>query len=623
VESHGLVGDLQTAALVADNGTVDWFCAPRFDSPSVFGALLDRRRAGQFQIAPVGVDYASKQLYLPGTAILITRFLTATGVGEVTDFMPVAGDEATDRHRLVRMVSVVRGTMRFRSECRPRFNYGRDPHEVELHADGAIFRSPTLGITVHRARYPETPPEEVEVFLDGDGVSALFTLYEGATGGVVLETEVTETPRAIGPAEIRSLYEQTRDYWRAWLSGSSYVGRWREMVERSAITLKLLTYSPTGALIAAPTAGLPEQIGGRRNWDYRYAWIRDASFSVHALLGIGLTEEARRYLLWLDERICEAADRAAPLHHLYRVDGSMVLDEEELDHLEGYRGSRPVRIGNAAGEQLQLDIYGEALSALHFADAYGLRSSYQAWLNTVRLINWLCERWDTPDEGIWETRGGRRDFTFGRLMSWVAMDRAIRLAQRHGVPAEIDHWTTTRNAIYRQIMDRGYNPARHAFVQQYDSDVLDAALLAMPGVGFIAPDDPMWQSTLRAMDDELVSDSLVYRYNPTASPDGLPGNEGTFSMCTFWYVESLARSGRLNDALAIFEKMLTYCTHLGLYAEEISPTCEQLGNFPQAFSHLALIRAATTLDQSIAAEPVTRSSKTPPRPPDLLGSLGI
>jgi GH15 family glucan-1,4-alpha-glucosidase len=491
--------------------------------------------------------------------------------------------------------------MRFRTECRPRFNYGRDPHEVELHADGAVFRSRTLGMTVHRARYPETPPAEVEVFLDGDGVRGFVTLHEGATGGVIVETGVTETPRAVGPAEIRSMYEQTRDFWRGWLGGSCYVGRWRESVERSALTLKLLTYAPTGALVAAPTTGLPEQIGGRRNWDYRYAWIRDASFSVYALLGLGLTEEARHYLQWLNDRICEAAGRATPLHHLYRVDGSMDLDEETLDHLEGYRGSRPVRIGNAAAEQLQLDIYGEALSAIHFADAYGLRSSHQSWLNTVKLIDWLCEHWDTPDEGIWETRGGRQHFTFGRLMSWVALDRAIRLAQRHGAPAEIGRWTIERDAIYHQIMNRGYHAARGTFVQNYGSDVLDAALLAMPGVGFIAPDDSMWLSTLRAMDDELVSDSLVYRYNPTASPDGLPGNEGTFSMCTFWYVESLARSGRLNDALVIFEKMLTYCTHLGLYAEEIGPTGEQLGNFPQAFSHLALIRAAMTLDQLMPA----------------------
>jgi GH15 family glucan-1,4-alpha-glucosidase len=604
VESHGLIGDLQTAALIADDGTLDWFCVPRFDSPSVFAGLLDHMKGGYLRIAPHGADSVRKeQLYLPGTPILITRFLTPAGVGEVIDFMPVAGDTATYRHRVVRLLSVIRGTIQFRMDCQPRFNYGRDPHDIEMYADGAVFRSPTLSMTVHRVRHADQPPDEVEIQRDGDGVRAFATLRQGATGGVLVETGSSEPPRLIGPAEIRAMYEQTRDYWRGWLAGSSYRGRWREAVERSAITLKLLTYAPTGAVIAAPTAGLPEQIGGTRNWDYRYAWIRDASASVYALLGLGFTEEARRYLHWLNDRICEAAGRATPLHHLYRVDGSTDLDEESLDHFEGYRRSGPVRIGNAAAEQLQLDIYGEAMSALHFADAYGLRSSYQAWLNTVKLIDWLCEHWDRPDDGIWETRGGRQHFTFGRLMSWVAVDLAIRLAQRHGAPADIDRWTTERNAIYRQIMNRGYNPARRAFVQRYGSEVLDAALLTMPFVGFIAPDDPMWQSTLRAMDDELVSDSLVYRYNPTASPDGLAGNEGTFSMCTFWYVEALARSGRLNDALITFEKMLTYSTHLGLYAEEISPTGEQLGNFPQAFSHLALIRAAMTLDRLMDAAP--------------------
>jgi GH15 family glucan-1,4-alpha-glucosidase len=603
VESHGLIGDLQTAALIADDGTLDWFCTPRFDSPSVFAGLLDHDKGGHFRIAPHGVNYVSKQLYLPGTPILITRFLTPAGVGEVIDFMPVAGDTATDRHRLVRLIRVVRGRLQFQIHCQPRFNYGRDRHEVGLHPDGAVFRSQTLSMTVHVVRYPDQPPGEAGMALEGDGVRALVTLPEGGTSGALVETGSAQPPRAIGPEEIDLMYEQTRDFWRAWLAGSRYRGRWREAVERSALTLKLLTYAPTGALIAAPTAGLPEQVGGARNWDYRYAWIRDASFSVYSLLGLGLTEEARRYLQWLNDRICEAADQAAPLRHLYRVDGSTDLDEYPLDHFEGYRGSRQVRIGNAAADQLQLDICGEALSAIHFADTYGLRSSHQAWLNTVKLIDWLCGHWDRPEEGIWETRGGRQNFTFGRLMSWVALDRAIRLAGRHGTPADIDRWTSERDTIYHQIMHRGYRPERQAFVQHYGTDVLDAALLTMPAVGFIAPDDPMWQSTLRAMDDELVSDSLVYRYNPYASPDGLPGNEGTFNMCTFWYVEALARSGRINDALITFEKMLTYSTHLGLYAEEISPTGEQLGNFPQAFSHLALINAAMTLDKLIPAAP--------------------
>jgi GH15 family glucan-1,4-alpha-glucosidase len=604
VASHGLIGDLQTAALIADDGNLDWFCTPRFDSPSIFAALLDHRRGGHFRITPHDVSYVSKQLYLPGTPILITRFLTPAGVGEVIDFMPIAGDQPTERHRLVRMINMVRGTMRFRADLQPRFNYGRDSHELDMYPDGAVFRSSTLSVTVNQVRYHDWPPEALKIERDGDGVRAFITLREGSLGGTVVETGSSGPPQLIGPAEIRSMYEQTRDFWRGWLGRSCYVGRWREMVERSAITLKLLTYAPTGALIAAPTAGLPEQPGGTRNWDYRYAWIRDASFSVHALLGLGFTEEARRYLQWLNDRICEAADQAIPLRHLYRVDGSLDLDEESLHHLEGYRDSRPVRIGNAAADQLQLDIYGEALYAIHFADAYGLRSSHQAWLNTVKLIDWLGEHWDGPDEGIWETRGGRRDFTFGRLMSWVALDRAIRLSQRHGTPARIDRWTVERDRIYHQIMNRGYHPGRRAFVQNYDCDVLDAALLAMPNVGFVAPDDPMWQSTLRAMDDELVSDSLVYRYDPErASDDGLGGaEEGSFSLCSFWLVECLTRAGQLDEARLIFEKMLSYASNLGLFAEQVGDTGEALGNYPQAFTHLGLISAAWDLDRALGGE---------------------
>ncbi|MFY1687667.1 glycoside hydrolase family 15 protein [Plantactinospora sp. WMMB782] len=598
VEAHGLVGDLQTAALIADNGSLDWFCAPRFDSPSLFGALLDRERGGHFRIAPYDVDYTSKQLYLPETPILITRFMSSEGVGEVIDFMPVVDDRETDRHRLVRIFRVIRGTMRFRLDCQPRFNYGRDPHEIEIQSEGVLFRSPTLTLTLHPARQIERRLiEKHDLELHGGGVGAFATLGEGDTAGIVLETAAEQPPHVITPAELRSMFEETRNFWRGWLNRSRYRGRWREMVERSAITLKLLTYAPTGALIAAPTAGLPELIGGVRNWDYRYTWIRDASLSVHALLGLGFTEEARGYLHWLNERIQESADSATPLQVMYRVDGSADLDEETLGHFEGYRGSRPVRIGNEAARQLQLDIYGAALDAIHEADLHGLRGSHEAWLNTVKMMDWLCDHWDQPDEGIWENRSGRQDFTYGRLMCWVALDRAIRLAQRHGRPADTRCWTSNRDAIYRQIMDRSFHSGRRAFVQHHSTDVLDAALLAMPSVGFIAPDDPMWRSTLAAIDDELVCDSLVYRYNPIASPDGLPGTEGTFSMCTFWYVQALARSGRLDDARLTFEKMLTYSTHLGLYSEQLAPHGEQIGNFPQAFSHLSLISAAMTLDQ--------------------------
>ncbi|MEV4542288.1 glycoside hydrolase family 15 protein [Micromonospora echinaurantiaca] len=598
VEAHGLIGDLQTAALVTRDGTLDWFCAPRFDSPSVFGGLLDRQKGGHFQASPCGIDYVSKQLYLPGTPILITRFLSADGVAELIDFMPVTGGQATGHHRLVRMLRVVRGSMRFRIDCRPRFNYGRDPHQLEVHPGGTVFRSPTLSLTLNPVRYGDRLRLlDEEIHREQDGICITATFQEGEAGGVVLETGSSAPPRPYTPDEVRELLEETRDFWRRWLARSQYAGRWREMVERSAMTLKLMTYAPTGALIAAPTAGLPEQLGGERNWDYRYTWIRDASFSVHALLSLGFTDEATGYLSWLNDRIREARQENSPLQIMYRVDGSPDLTEEVLDHLEGYRGSAPVRIGNGAAGQLQLDIYGEALNAVHLAGDRGLHSSHQEWQHIVHLVDWLGANWDQPEDGIWETRAGRQNFTYGRLMSWVAFDRAIRLAERLGRPGDVTRWRDARNAAYEQIMTRGFHPGRGAFVQHYTSDVLDASLLAMPALGFIAPTDPMWRSTLRAMDAELVSDSLVYRYDPGASPDGLAGNEGTFSMCTFWYVEALAQSGRLDDARLTFEKMLTYSSQLGLYSEEIAPSGEQIGNFPQAFSHLSLISTATHLDR--------------------------
>ncbi|MFC0100914.1 glycoside hydrolase family 15 protein [Micromonospora marina] len=602
IEDHGLIGDLQTAALVTCDGTIDWFCAPRFDSPSIFAGLLDKDKGGFFQIAPHDVRYVTKQLYLPGTPILITRFISADGVAEVVDFMPVTGERVTDSHRIVRMVTMVRGSMRFRVECRPRFDYARQSHGLERHRNGFLFRSPSATLTFNpidlaRQRWAQT----ADVRIEGGDLIVYGTLNEGDTGGVILETG-SEEPRIIPPEEVQGMFEWTRDYWRRWVERSRYTGRWREMVERSAITLKLMTYAPTGAMIAAPTAALPELVGGTRNWDYRYTWVRDTSFSVHALLGLGFTEEVSRYMDWLDERIREAGDHQDPLKIMYRVDGSSDLHEEVLDHLEGYRGSQPVRIGNGAADQLQLDIHGEALYAMHLADEQGIRVSHQVWKSTVRLIDWLCHNWDQRDAGIWESRHHPRNYTFGRVMSWVALDRAIRLADRTGRPGDMSCWTEQRNQIYNQVMARGFHRERGSFVQAYDENVLDAALLYMPAVGFVTPTDPLWLSTLESIERDLVSDSLVHRYDPLHSPDGLPGHEGTFNMCTFWYVEALARSGRLDDARLTLEKMFTFSNHLGLYAEEIASTGEQIGNYPQAFSHLALINSALTLNNLLDAE---------------------
>ncbi|MEO8518976.1 MAG: glycoside hydrolase family 15 protein [Dermatophilaceae bacterium] len=602
IADHGLIGDLQTSALVTTDGSIDWFCAPRFDSPSVFGALLDKDRGGHFRIRPSSDAFDTKQMYLPDTAILITRFLSDAGVGEIYDFMPISGKVATDRHRLVRMLRCVRGEMAFDVDVAPRFDYGRTPHETEMTTNGAVFRSGAGAMTMHAVREPDDERLAHLVSIDDGDLRLSLTLTAGQTRGVVLETGNAGPPREIPVAEVEKLFDETELFWKSWLSRSTYRGRWREALQRSAITLKLMTYAPTGGIVAAPTAGLPEQVGGERNWDYRFTWVRDASFSVFALLSMGFTQEAADFSRWLLARVQARADGGEPLNLMYRVDGSTDLKEEVLEHWEGYRRSYPVRIGNGAAEQLQLDIYGEALDSVFFGAERGLSAGHAGWSALVDLLDWLADKWDQPEAGIWETRGGAKDFTYGRVMSWVAFDRAIRLATSQGRPAPLERWIAQRDAIYEQVMTKGWDAERGAFVQQYGEKVLDSSLLRMSSVGFIDPRDPMWLSTLRAMDSELVTDSLVYRYDPGASPDGLKGSEGTFSLCTFMYVDALARAGRLDEARLTFEKMLTYANHLGLFAEEIGSTGEQLGNFPQAFTHLALIDSAITLDAALDAQ---------------------
>lgn len=599
IADHGVIGDLQTTALVTTDGSVDWFCCPRFDSPSVFGALLDDERGGRFRIRPAGTGWTTRQMYLADTAVLVTRFFTEAGVGQVVDFMPPAGDVATDRHRLVRMVQCVRGDISFEIEVSPRFDYGRHPHRTTAGADGAVFTANGTALTLHVVREPEDA-HKAQVFMRDEDLHATLDLVAGDTRGLVLESAADGPPRAIRVAEIEELFDDTVQFWRRWVAQSTYTGRWRESVQRSAVTLKLLTYAPTGGLVAAPTAALPEQIGGERNWDYRYTWVRDASFSVHALLKLGMVGEAARFGGWLGDRIREkAGSDSGPLNIMYRIDGSADLKEDVLEHWSGYRGSAPVRIGNGAAEQLQLDIYGEALDAMYAAARAGVELPHRGWSTIAGVLDWLADNWDQPEEGIWETRGGRQSFTYGRVMCWVAFDRGIRLAVEHGRPAALERWTAERDRIYAQVMDKGFSTSRQAFVQHYDTEVLDSSLLRMPTVGFVAGTDPLWRSTLEAMDGELVTDSLVYRYDPAASPDGLRGSEGTFSLCSFAYVDALTRAGRIRDARNAFEKMLTYANHVGLYSEEIALTGEQIGNFPQAFTHLALIDAAVTLDAAM------------------------
>jgi GH15 family glucan-1,4-alpha-glucosidase len=591
IAEHGLIGDLHTVALVGTDGTIDWYCCPRFDSPSVFAAILDADGGGLFRIAPDCDGWSSKQLYLPDTNVLITRFLTPAGVGELHDFMPPPRSGEAHQPRMIRRVLAVRGQMPLVVDVAPRFDYARARHEVALTQYGALFRSRELELSLST----DCPLEIV----DGD-VRARIELRAGETATFVLDrVEHGEMPVPSSEADIAAEFDATVAFWRRWLGRSRYDGRWREMVHRSALTLKLLTYAPTGAIVAAPTTSLPEQLGGTRNWDYRYTWMRDAAFTLYALLRLGFTEEAEAFMGWLEARCRHAAGRESGLQIMYGIDGRQDLPEEELAHLEGYMASAPVRIGNGAASQLQLDIYGELMDSAYLCNKYGRPIYHDGWMEITRNLEWLIEHWDQPDEGIWETRGGRRDYTYSRLMSWVALERAIRIARQRGLPADLARWTAVRDRIYQQIMERGWHPVRRAFVQHYDTDVLDASLLLMPLCKFVAPTDPRWLSTLDAITAELVSDSLVYRYNVNASPDGLAGEEATFSLCSFWWVEALARAGRRDEARLAFEKMLTYANHVGLYSEEIGPTGEQLGNFPQAFTHLALISAAYNLDRRL------------------------
>ncbi|WP_327700949.1 glycoside hydrolase family 15 protein [Streptomyces decoyicus] len=591
IAEHGLIGDMRTAALVGTNGTIDWYCCTRFDAPSVFAAILDADRGGAFELAP-DVPARTKQFYFPDTNILITRFFADHGVGEVQDFMPIVDDSReADRHRLIRRVLCVRGSLPFTVRVAPRFDYGRSTHTVSTRQGHTVFDSPALSLAL---------TSSVPVEIDGPDATSSFTLAEGETAVFALDRigEGVE-PRACPVTEAEELFGATVRYWRRWLSHSRYRGRWREMVHRSALTLKLLTYAPTGAIVAAPTTSLPELVGGERNWDYRYAWVRDAAFCIYALLRLGFTDEAKAFVHFLSENVGLNDGSDGPLQIMYGIDGRSELPEEELLHLEGHLGSTPVRVGNDAVNQLQLDIYGALIDSLYLYDKWGEPLSSEHWDTVGTLVNWVCDNWDQPDEGIWETRGKTQRFLYAQLMCWVAIERAMRIATHRGLPADMPRWAHARDAIYHRIMERGWSAERKAFVQHEGDNVLDAAVLMMPLAKFISPTDPKWLSTLDALGEELVSDSLVYRYDPRRSPDGLRGEEGTFSICSFWYVEALSRAGRVDEARLAFEKMLTYANHLGLYAEEIGRTGEQIGNFPQAFTHLGLISAAFNLDRAL------------------------
>jgi GH15 family glucan-1,4-alpha-glucosidase len=598
IENYGVIGNMRSIALVCTNGSIDFLCFPGFDSPTVFAGLLDPERGGHFRICPDIEDMRTRQLYLPDTNILLTRFLSDTGVAEITDFMPVVedGDRKRYGHHILRMISVTKGEVRFSMRCAPRFNYARSEHEAVCE-DKSICFVPASQDCPSMALHTTFPMQ-----VEGKDATAVFTLKAGETATVAFgELDEEEKPgeAVLDPENVEQHFNETANFWRGWIGRSRYTGRWREMVHRSVLMLKLLCSADYGSLIAAPTFGLPERIGGERNWDYRYTWLRDSSFSLYAFIRMGFVEEARAFTNWIRDRMHEDAQHG-PLQVMYHPDGRQDLEEIILDSLSGYENSRPVRIGNGAYQQLQLDIYGDFMDAVYLSNKYGDAISHDGWQSLQRILDWLAENWERPDEGIWEVRGGRREFLHSRLMCWVAFDRAIRLADKRSLAGPTEKWHEIRDTIHDDIHANFWNEKLQAFVQYKDAEVVDASVLLMPLMRFISPVDPRWLTTLDAIEQKLTEGSLVYRYDNAASPvDGLRGQEGSFTACSFWYIECLARAHQTEKARLLFEKMLGYANHVGLYSEELGSSGEHLGNFPQAFTHLALISAATFLDREL------------------------
>ena len=600
IENYGVIGDMRSIALVSVEGSIDFLCYPDFDSPTVFAALLDPERGGSFAVNPECDDMRVKQLYLPNTNVLLTRLLSEKGVAEIVDFMPVADGQDTRKQRyrnhIIRVLRVIKGQVRLAVRCAPRFDYARSAHRVAP-ARGAVVFTPDCATCPTVALHATFPLEIV-----GADAHASLTLNAGESAmmafGEVDDASVSDAP--MNPTAIVDLFHATSRFWRDWIAQSTYRGRWREMVDRSALVLKLLSSAEHGSLIAAATFGLPEKIGGERNWDYRYTWLRDSAFSMYAMMRLGFVEEARAFSQWIRGVVRDDAERG-PFGVMYRVDGARDLDEIVLESLSGYRNSRPVRIGNAAHDQLQLDIYGALADAIYLSNKYGDAISYDAWRGVQRTMEWLENNWHRPDEGIWEVRGGRREFLHSRVMCWVAFDRMIRLAEKRSLGGPTDRWRQVRDAIADDVFTNFWSEDRKAFVQYKGANSLDSSVLLMPLMRFISPVDPQWLSTLAAIERNLTEDALVYRYDTAGSSvDGLSGSEGSFTACSFWFIECLARSHQTEKARLLFDKMLGYANHLGLYSEQLGSSGEHLGNFPQAFTHLALISAATFLDRTLS-----------------------
>lgn len=590
IEDYGLIGNLHTTALVSKQGSIDFMPLIRYDSPTVFAALLDKEKGGFFSIDVIDRNTNYKQLYLPDTAILLTRYLANFGIAELTDYMPPIEQEG--RFVLVRKLKVIKGEHIFRIELRPRFGYGKYDFELKKEGGNLVIQGKGKEKNTLRllsdvkfnhvdgsliAEVQLKTKEEIHLILVADGQE------EKASDLKNLDYYTNQS------------FENTVRFWRQWVSKSTNKGRWQEIINRSAITLKLLTSYKYGSTVAAATLGLPERIGGQRNWDYRYAWIRDTAFTMYSLLLLGHVSEAHRFIDWIKDR-CLEIDTADDLKLMYRVDGSADLSDEKLAHLKGYKGSKPVRIGNKAFDQFQLDIYGELIDTIYIYNKNAEPISYDFWLSLMKFIDYVCQNWKKKDRGIWEVRDDQKEFLISKVMSWVALDRGILIAEDRSFPAPLERWRKIRNDIYEDVFNNYWNPMKKAFVQYRGADTLDASALLIPLVRMLSPKEPRWISTLKAIEEDLVTDSLVYRYRlDEGASDGFSGDEGTFSMCSFWYIECLAKSGEMDKAILYFEKMLGYSNHLGLFSEQISLKGEQLGNFPQAFTHLAMISAAHQL----------------------------
>jgi GH15 family glucan-1,4-alpha-glucosidase len=574
-----------SGALVGRDGSIDWLCLPRFDSDACFAALLGSPDHGRWLIAPHGETKRTQRRYRPGTAILETTFETADGVVTLTDFMPLTDDE--ECVDLVRLVHGVKGRVNMRMELIVRFGYGNVVPWVRRQHFGIRAVAGPDALELH------TPVE-----LRGQDFTTVaeFSIGEGGTVPFTLDYHRSYRP-ALPPRDCHRSLEQTEQFWSEWSGRCRFENHpaphWREAVVRSLITLKCLSVQPTGGIIAAPTTSVPEQLGGPRNWDYRFCWIRDATLTLYALLNSGYRDEAHAWREWL---VRAAAGRPAELQTIYGIAGERRLSELELPWLPGYEGSRPVRIGNAAFEQLQIDVYGELMDAMHVARKFRLEAHAESWRVQRVLLGHLAEVWDDPDEGIWEVRGPRRQFTHSRLMAWVAFDRAVKAVESFGLSGPVDKWRELRAQIHEDVCRKGFDPGKNSFVQYYAGKGLDAALLLIPQVGFLPPEDPRVRGTVAAIERELMVDGLVLRYRTDDSVDGLPPGEGAFVACSFWLADAYRMLGRQEEAERLFEHLLSFRNDVGLLAEEYDPRARrQFGNFPQGFSHVALVNTANNL----------------------------